>query len=108
GLRPEPARGVTEHGEADLPLDAVHPGDHLRVRPGEKIPVDGEVIEGRTSVDESMLTGESVPVEKTIGAKVSGATVNATGSIVIRAERVGGETMLAQIMNLVARAQRRA
>ena len=81
GLAPKTARRVTPHGGEDVPLDAVHPSDHLRVRPGEKIPVDGEVVEGRTSVDESMLTGESLPVEKTIGAKVSGATVNTTGSI---------------------------
>ena len=89
-----------------MPLDAVHPGDLLRVRPGEKIPVDGEVVEGRTSVDESMLTGESMPVEKAVGAKVSGGTVNTTGGIVMRAERVGSETMLAQIVHLVAQAQR--
>jgi len=106
GLAPKTARRVTPHGDEDVPLDAVHPGDHLRVRPGEKIPVDGEVVGGRTSVDESMLTGESLPVEKPIGAKVSGGTVNTTGSIVLRAERVGGETMLAQIVNLVAQAQR--
>ena len=106
GLAPKTARRVTPKGEEDVPLDAVHPGDLLRVRPGEKIPVDGEVVEGRTSVDESMLTGEPLPVGKTLGAKVSGATVNTTGGIVMRAERVGSETMLAQIVNLVAQAQR--
>jgi len=87
-------------------LDSVLVGDQLRVRPGEKIPVDGEVVEGRTSVDESMLTGEPLPVEKSEGAKVTGGTVNTTGSIVMRAERIGEETMLAQIVNLVAQAQR--
>ena len=106
GLAPKTARRVTDHGDEDVPLDAVHPGDQLRVRPGEKIPVDGEVVEGRTSVDESMLTGEPLPVEKTAGAKVSGGTVNTTGGIVMKAERVGSETMLAQIVSLVAQAQR--
>jgi Cu+-exporting ATPase len=106
GLAPKTARRVTPQGDEDVPLDAVHPGDHLRVRPGEKIPVDGEVVEGRTSVDESMLTGEPLPVEKALGAKVSGGTVNTTGGIVMKAERVGSETMLAQIVNLVAQAQR--
>ncbi len=106
GLAPKTARRVTPKGDEDVPLDAVHPGDLLRVRPGEKIPVDGEVVEGRTSVDESMLTGEPLPVEKNVGAKVSGGTVNTTGGIVMKAERVGSETMLAQIVNLVAQAQR--
>jgi Cu+-exporting ATPase len=106
GLAPKTARRVTSQGEEDVPLDAVHPGDLLRVRPGEKIPVDGEVVEGRTAIDESMLTGEPVPVEKEIGAKVSGGTVNTTGGIIMKAERVGGETMLAQIVQLVAQAQR--
>ena len=106
GLAPKTARRVTPQGDEDVPLDAVNPGDRLRVRPGEKIPVDGEVVEGRTSVDESMLTGEPLPVEKAIGAKVSGGTVNTTGGIVMKAERVGSETMLAQIVNLVAQAQR--
>src|SRR5438876_7584677 len=105
-LAPKTSRRVTPHGGEDVPLDAVHPGDLLRVRPGEKIPVDGEVVEGRTSVDESMLTGEPLPVEKPIGAKVSGGTVNTAGGIVMRVERVGSETMLAQIVNLVAQAQR--
>ena len=106
GLAPKTARRVTDSGDEDVPLDAVHPGDLLRVRPGEKIPVDGIVAEGRTSVDESMLTGEPLPVEKDAGAKVSGGTLNTTGGIVMKAERVGSETMLAQIVNLVAQAQR--
>ena len=106
GLAPKTTRRVTAAGDEDVALDDVHPGDHLRVRPGEKIPVDGEVVEGRTSVDESMLTGEPLPVEKSTGAKVSGGTVNSTGGIVMKAERVGSETMLAQIVNLVAQAQR--
>jgi len=106
GLAPKTARRVTPAGDEDIPLEAVHPGDLLRIRPGEKVPVDGEVVEGRTAVDESMLTGEPLPVEKLAGAKVSGGTLNTTGSIVMRAERVGSETMLAQIVNLVAQAQR--
>ena len=106
GLAPKTARRVTPTGDEDVALDDVHPGDLLRVRPGEKIPVDGEVVEGRTSVDESMLTGEPLPVEKVVGVKVSGGTVNTTGGIVMKAERVGSETMLAQIVNLVAQAQR--
>ncbi len=106
GLAPKTARRVTPTGDEDVPLDSVHPGDLLRVRPGEKIPVDGSVVEGRTSVDESMLTGEPLPVEKAAGAKVSGGTVNTTGGIVMKAERVGSETILAQIVNLVAQAQR--
>ncbi len=106
GLAPKTARRVTPTGDEDVALDAVQPGDLLRVRPGEKIPVDGEVVEGRTSVDESMLTGEPLPVEKAAGAKVSGGTVNTTGGIVMRAERVGSETLLAQVVNLVAQAQR--
>jgi len=106
GLAPKTARRVTLAGDEDIPLDAVHPGDLLRVRPGEKVPVDGEVVDGRTAVDESMLTGEPLPVEKMAGAKVSGGTLNTTGGIVMRAKRVGSETMLAQIVNLVAQAQR--
>ena len=106
GLAPKIAHRIAPHGDEDVPLDAVHQGDILRVRPGEKIPVDGEVVEGHTSVDESMLTGESLPVEKAVGAKVSGGTVNTTGGIVMRAEHVGSETMLAQIVQLVAQAQR--
>lgn len=106
GLAPKTARRITSAGEEDVALDAVQRGDLLRVRPGEKIPVDGEVVEGRTSIDESMLTGEPLPVEKNAGAKVSGGTVNTTGGIVMRAERVGEATVLAQIVNLVAQAQR--
>jgi Cu+-exporting ATPase len=106
GLAPKSARRVTAAGDEDVPLNAVHPGDLLRVRPGEKIPVDGEVVEGRTAVDESMLTGESLPVDKAAGDKVSGGTVNTTGGIVMKAGRVGSETMLAQIVQLVAQAQR--
>jgi Cu+-exporting ATPase len=106
-LAPPTARRIRADGtEEDVPLDAVQVGDSLRVRPGEKVPVDGEVLEGRSSVDESMLTGESMPVEKQPGARVIGATQNANGSLVIRADRVGAETMLAQIVQLVAQAQR--
>ncbi len=92
--------------ERDIPLDQVKPGDRLRVRPGEKIPVDGVVLEGSSAVDESMITGESVPVEKTVASRVIGATVNGNGSLVIQAERVGSETMLAQIVQMVSQAQR--
>jgi Cu+-exporting ATPase len=106
GLAPKTARRVTDSKEEDVPLDEVHVGDLLRVRPGEKIPVDGVVVEGRSSVDESMITGEPVPVEKTAGEKVTGATVNGTGNILIRAERVGKDTMLSQIVRMVAAAQR--
>jgi Cu+-exporting ATPase len=95
GLAPKTARRVSEDGsEEDIPLDHVHVGHLLRVRPGEKVPVDGIVVEGRSSVDESMISGEPVPVEKTAGEKVTGATVNGTGSLLMRAERVGRDTML--------------
>jgi Cu+-exporting ATPase len=106
GLSPKTARRVTPEGDEEVPLDAVKPGDLLRVRPGEKVPVDGIVVEGRTSVDESMLTGEPLPVEKEPEAKVSGGTLNTTGGVVMRAERVGAETLLARIVDLVAQAQR--
>ncbi len=107
GLAPKTARRLGHDGsEADVPLDAVQVGDRLRVRPGEKVPVDGVVVDGRSSVDESMLTGEPIPVEKKLGDKVIGATLNGTGSLVIRAEKVGAETALAQTVNLVAQAQR--
>ncbi len=106
GLTPKFARRVTAHGDEDVPLDDVRPGDSLRIRPGEKIPVDGFVTEGRTAVDESMLTGEPMPVEKSLGAMVTGGTLNTTGGIVIKAERVGSNTMLARIVRLVAQAQR--
>ena len=107
GLAPKTARIIRDDSrEEDIPLEHVHVGNRLRVRPGEKIPVDGSVESGASSVDESMLTGEPMPVEKTAGAKVTGATVNGTGSLVIRAERVGRDTLLAQIVQLVADAQR--
>jgi Cu+-exporting ATPase len=107
GLAPKTARRLGADGaEADVPLADVRPGDRLRVRPGEKVPVDGVVLEGTTSVDESMVTGEPVPVEKGPGARVTGSTVNGTGGFVMRAERVGKETLLARIVQLVAEAQR--
>jgi len=107
GLAPKTARRIAPDGsEQDVPLDQVQVGDLLRVRPGEKIPVDGVVVEGKSSVDESMVTGEPIPVEKGPDDKVIGATVNATGSFVMRAERVGAETLLAQIVQMVAEAQR--
>ena len=105
-LAPNTARLVRDGEERDVSLDQVQRGDHLRVRPGEKVPVDGRVIDGRTSIDESMITGEPMPVEKTTGDRVTGATVNQTGSIVIQAERVGSETVLSQIVEMVAQAQR--
>jgi Cu+-exporting ATPase len=105
-LAPKTARVLRGSSEADIPLDQVQVGDRLRVRPGEKIPVDGSVLEGSSSVDESMVTGESLPVEKHPGMKVIGATLNASGSFVMRAEHVGNETMLAQIVRMVSEAQR--
>ena len=106
-LAPKRARRLHEDGtDEDIPLEEVVPGDRLRVRPGEKVPVDGVVLEGHSAVDESMITGESVPAEKNPGDKVTGATVNTTGSFVMRAERVGSDTMLAQIVVMVAEAQR--
>ncbi len=106
-LSPKTARVISDNGEEkDIPLDQVHPGDKLRVRPGEKAPVDGVVLEGRSSVDESMITGESIPVEKEQNSKVIGATINGTGSFVMRAERVGSDTLLARIVQLVGQAQR--
>jgi Cu+-exporting ATPase len=107
GLAPKTARLIREDGsEADVPLDQVQPGDRLRVRPGEKVPVDGVILEGASSVDESMITGEPMPVEKAPGARVTGATVNGTGAFIMRAERVGAETLLARIVQMVAEAQR--
>ncbi len=107
GLRPRTARIVHENGnEEDILLEQVHAGDRLRVRPGEKIPVDGFILEGTSSIDESMITGEPLPVEKEAGSKVVGATVNGTGSFVMRAERVGKNTLLAQIVKMVSEAQR--
>ena len=105
-LAPATARLVLNGEERDVPLDEVKSGDRLRVRPGEKVPVDGSVLEGRTTIDESMLTGESVPVEKGPGGKVIGGTLNNTGSFVMTAERVGKETVLAQIVQMVSEAQR--
>jgi P-type Cu+ transporter len=98
--------GAGEVTEKDIPLDQVHPGDRLRVRPGEKVPVDGVILEGRSSVDESMITGESIPVDKSPQSKVIGATINGSGSFIMRAERVGSETVLARIVQLVGQAQR--
>ncbi len=106
GLAPKTARRVKDETEEDIPLEQVNPGDLLRVRPGEKIPVDGIVADGSSSVDESMITGEPIPVEKKKGDRVIGATVNGTGSLVMRAEKVGAETMLARIVQMVAEAQR--
>ncbi|HET6862495.1 MAG TPA: heavy metal translocating P-type ATPase, partial [Pyrinomonadaceae bacterium] len=107
GLAPKTARRVTADGsERDTPLEQVEVGHLLRVRPGEKIPVDGVVIEGSSTIDESMVTGEPIPVEKLSGDRVIGATVNGTGSFVMRAERVGAETLLSQIVQMVAEAQR--
>jgi Cu+-exporting ATPase len=107
GLAPKTARRLGEDGsEQDVPLDQVQVGDRLRVRPGEKVPVDGVVIEGGSAIDESMVTGEPIPIEKHSGDRVIGATVNGTGSFVMRAERVGAETLLAQIVQMVADAQR--
>ena len=105
-LAPKTARVLRNAKEEDISLDQVKVGDRLRVRPGEKIPVDGIVLEGHSSVDESMITGESVPVEKAEGGRVIGATVNSSGSFIMQAEHVGSETMLAQIVKLVGQAQR--
>jgi Cu+-exporting ATPase len=107
GLAPKTARRIEPDGsESDVPLENIQVGNRLRVRPGEKLPVDGEVIEGRSAVDESMITGEPIPVEKESGDKVIGATVNGTGGLVIEAQRVGSDTMLSQIVQMVAAAQR--
>jgi Cu+-exporting ATPase len=107
GMAATSARRISDDGtEADVALDAVQVGDRLRVRPGEKIPVDGAVIDGTSSVDESMVTGESIPVEKQTGDRVIGATINGTGALVVRAEKVGSETLLARIVAMVADAQR--
>src|ERR1041384_3442616 len=107
GLAPKTARRISDNGqEQDVPLEHVGAGDRLRVRPGERVPVDGVVLEGSSAVDESMVTGEPIPVEKQSGDRVVGATINGTGSFVMRAERVGSETLLAQIVQMVADAQR--
>ncbi len=106
-LAPKTARRVRDDGsDEDVSLDVVAAGDRLRVRPGEKVPVDGELVEGRSSVDESMITGESMPITKEVGAKLIGGTLNQTGGFVMRAGRVGRDTMLAQIVHMVAEAQR--
>jgi len=106
-LAPKTARRLADDGtETDVPLDQVQVGDRLRVRPGEKVPVDGEVLEGRSNIDESLLTGESMPVAKDVGEKVIGATMNVAGALVIRATRVGDDSVLAQIVQMVAQAQR--
>ena len=105
-LTPPTARVVDENGESEIPLDQVQVDDRLKVLPGEKIPVDGTIVEGRSSVDQSMVTGESVPVSKTVGDTVIGGTINQTGTFQIRAERVGNQTLLSQIVELVADAQR--
>jgi Cu+-exporting ATPase len=106
GLAPKTARRITAHGDEDVAIDTIAVGDLLRVRPGEKIPVDGVVTEGRSAVDESMVTGESMPVSKNEGARVIGGTVNQSGGLVLRADKVGRDTMLARIVDMVARAQR--
>ncbi|MCG3111809.1 MAG: heavy metal translocating P-type ATPase [Candidatus Manganitrophus sp. SB1] len=106
GLTPKTARRLRDQTEEDVSLDAVRPGDLLRVRPGERIPVDGVIVEGSSSVDESMITGEPIPVEKGPGGRVTGGTVNGNGSFIMRAERVGADTLLAQIVRMVSEAQR--
>lgn len=106
GLAPKLARRIRDGEETDVPIEQVKVGEQLRVRPGEKVPVDGEIVEGRSTVDESMITGESMPEQKTVGDKVTGGTVNTTGSFVMRAERVGHETVLARIVHMVSDAQR--
>src|SRR6266481_3979944 len=106
GLAPTTARLVRDNEERDVALDQVHPGDTLRVRPGEKIPVDGKIIDGRTSVDEAMITGEAMPVEKMVGDRVTGGTINQTGSFLMTAEKVGADTVLSRIVEMVAQAQR--
>jgi P-type Cu+ transporter len=106
-LAPKTARRIRNDGnDEEVPLEEVHIGDRLRVRPGERVPIDGEVIEGRSAVDESMVTGEALPVEKEPGARVIGGTINGTGSLVMQAEKVGADTMLARIVHMVAEAQR--
>ncbi|MBR0693772.1 heavy metal translocating P-type ATPase [Bradyrhizobium lablabi] len=106
GLAPKTARRITDHGDEDVAIDAIKVGDRLRVRPGEKIPVDGVVIEGHAVIDETMVTGESMPVSKDEGASVIGGTVNRSGGLVMRAEKIGRDTMLARIVDMVAKAQR--
>jgi P-type Cu+ transporter len=106
GLAPKTARRITDRGDEDVALELIAVGDRLRVRPGEKIPVDGRVVEGSSFVDESMVTGEPMPAQKAVGARVIGGTVNQSGALVLQAEQVGRDTMLARIVDMVARAQR--
>src|SRR5207253_11081387 len=106
GLAPTTARVVHGNEERDVALDQVHPGDTLRVRPGEKIPVDGKISEGKTSVDEAMITGEAMPFEKMVGDRVTGGTINQTGSFLMTTEKVGADTVLSRIVEMVAQAQR--
>jgi Cu+-exporting ATPase len=106
GLAPKTARRIQDGNEEDIPLEQVTPGDLLRIRPGEKVPVDGNVVEGTSSIDESMVSGEPIPVEKKEGDRVIGATVNGTGSLIMKAEKVGADTLLARIVQMVAEAQR--
>ena len=106
-LAPKTARRLRDDSsDEEVPLEAIHVGDRLRVRPGESVPVDGIILEGRSAIDESMVTGESMPVEKASGAKVIGGTINGTGSLIVRAEKIGADTMLARIVQMVAEAQR--
>ena len=106
GLAPKTARRLTESGEEEIPVEAIQWGDLLRIRPGEKLPVDGTVTEGASYVDESMVTGEPMPVEKVAGTPVIGGTVNGNGSLIIKAEKVGRDTLLAQIVQMVSETQR--
>jgi Cu+-exporting ATPase len=106
GLAPRTARLIRDGQEQEVPLDSVKPGDHLRVRPGDKVPVDGQLVEGHSSIDESMITGEPIPSEKSAGDNVTGGTVNTTGSFVMAATHIGKDTLLSQIVDLVAQAQR--
>jgi Cu+-exporting ATPase len=107
GLAPRTARRIAaDNSEQDVDIAQIHPGDRLRIRPGEKVPVDGTVLEGSSSIDESMVTGEPIPIEKSTGARLTGGTLNTTGSLVMQAERVGADTLLAQIVKLVSEAQR--
>jgi len=107
GLAPKTARRIRDNGgEEDVPLAQVHPGDRLRVRPGEKVPVDGVVLDGSSALDESMLTGESIPVTKSVGDRLVGATLNTSGALIMRADAVGAQTVLAQIVQMVGEAQR--
>ncbi|HMK49825.1 MAG TPA: heavy metal translocating P-type ATPase [Thermodesulfovibrionales bacterium] len=106
GLSPKTARIIKDNSEEDIPIENVHPADLLRIRPGEKVPVDGVVVDGSSSVDESMVTGESIPIEKQKGDRLIGATLNGTGTLIMRAEKVGADTLLSQIVRMVAEAQR--